>query len=69
MLLKMTSECEKAWAARQVPAPTLTPLGRADTMLLSLPLEIWEIIFDLLPGQDLHLLSKVESITSSPDVP
>ncbi|KAF9643423.1 hypothetical protein BDM02DRAFT_1472159 [Thelephora ganbajun] len=28
-------------------------------MLLSLPLEIWEMIFDLLPGQDLQLISKV----------
>jgi len=36
-------------------------------MLLALPLEIWEIIFDLLPGQDLQLTSKVESPTSPPD--
>jgi hypothetical protein len=30
-----------------------------DTMFLALPLEIWEIIFDLLPGRDLQSISKV----------
>jgi hypothetical protein len=37
----------------------MRPLTLSGTMLLALPLEIWEIIFDLLPGQDLQLVSKV----------
>lgn len=37
-------------------------------MLLSLPLEIWEMIFDLLTGQNLQLLSEVESL-ARPRIP
>ena len=31
-------------------------------MLPTLPLEIWELIFGFLPGQDLELISKVEPL-------
>ena len=37
-------------------------------MLPTLPLEIWELIFGFLPGQDLELISKVESLIPPLDV-
>lgn len=36
--------------------------------LLALPLEIWEIVFDLLPALDLQIISKVESLSSPPEI-
>lgn len=57
----MTSECGKVLAGgRFAQAPVIAPSPvHARTMLLSLPLEIWEMISDLLAGQDLQLTPKV----------
>ena len=40
---------------------------RTDMLFLSLPLDIWETIFELLPGQDLQSISKVGLPTPLPD--
>ena len=44
--------CGKAWAASSVCRGTLT--SRTCAMFPALPLEIWEMIFDLLPGRVLQ---------------
>ena len=38
-------------------------------MLLDLPLDVWEMIFDLLHADDLQLVSEVESPTLPRDTP
>lgn len=48
--------------ARATDRGTFTGTGM---ILLALPLDIWEIIFELLPGQALQLISKVGSSTPS----
>ena len=65
----MTSECGKVWAACHfsdididIDRSTLT---QTCGILSALPLEIWEMIFDFLPGQVLQLISKVKLSISS----
>jgi hypothetical protein len=59
----MTSECGKVahrHRSSQRSFAVTTPSPVCGPMFLALPLEIWEMIFDLLLGQDLQLISKVE---------
>ena len=41
----------------------------SNAMLLYLPQEIWEMVFDLLHGQDLQSISKVQPTLSPPGTP
>jgi len=64
---------ERVWESSggfvfSVLGPIMDPSLTHTMMLLALPLEIWEMIFDFLPARDLQTTSKVESPFFPPEI-